>query len=79
MIATNINTVLTIFIFQNNTEAWRNEELVHIEEVSIYQYLKKKYFKSNYIGSLKQKAARKVSLLPRVYKSTFNLSHQILE
>lgn len=26
MIAMNTNSVFTIFIFQNNTEAWRNEE-----------------------------------------------------
>lgn len=75
MIAMNPSTFLTIFIFQN----WRNEELRHIEEVSINQYLKKKFFKSNYIGSLKQKAARKASLLRTVYKSTFHLSYQVLK
>lgn len=76
----NTNTFFTIFVFQNNTTgAWRNEELRHIEQVSINQYLKKKLFKSNYIGSLKQRAARKVSPLATVYKSTFHLSHKMLE
>lgn len=31
MIAMNINTALTTFVFQNNTVAQRHEELRHIE------------------------------------------------